>query len=58
MSVHIGEVHSDVSAAGATGSAADRPDAAPPERLEERVRRAAERAHCLRERVAAEGFDD
>lgn len=58
MSVHIGELHTDVAASGAAagpdgGDSKRRGDSA-----EERAREARRRAEWLERRVAAEGFDD
>ncbi|MEU9078182.1 hypothetical protein ACFYUY_07495 [Kitasatospora sp. NPDC004745] len=60
MSVHIGEVHTDVVPVGAA-AAAPAADRGGPLREAERaghLRAALERAHWLAARVAAEGFDD
>jgi hypothetical protein len=58
VSVHIGELHSEVT----TSSAASGSDGHDPGRAgdstEEREREARRRADWLEQRVAAEGFDD
>lgn len=56
MSVHIGELHTDVLPASGPASQSARPDGG--RALAEKLREAAERARRLADRVAAEGFDD
>ena len=58
MSVHIGELHTDV----ATSGASQAPDVRDPrdalDSPEERAREARRRSEWLQRRVAAEGFND
>jgi hypothetical protein len=60
MSVHIGEVHTDVVPVGAPGPAPAAGQGGPVKEAElvERLRAAFDRAKWLAGRVAAEGFDD
>jgi hypothetical protein len=54
MSLHVGEVHSDVVPVAPPTT----PPATPEQELAEKVTAAAQRACWLAERVAAEGFED
>jgi hypothetical protein len=57
MSVHIGELHTDVTSGG--GAASDgRDPKGSGDSGEERAREARRRSEWLERRVAAEGFDD
>jgi hypothetical protein len=57
MSVHIGELHTDVTSGG--GAASDgRDPKGSGDSAEERAREARRRSEWLERRVAAEGFDD
>jgi hypothetical protein len=56
MSVHIGELHTEVSAS--TPAVAIGPDTGPAPDPVAQVAEALRRAQWLAERVAAEGFDD
>ncbi|GIM94233.1 hypothetical protein [Paractinoplanes toevensis] len=58
MSVHISEVHSDVTAAAGAPSAPPGPDPAHRAQLAEHVRDEIQRARDLAARLAAEAFDD
>jgi hypothetical protein len=58
MSVHISEVHSDVSAEPGTPPPAPGPDPARTARIAEDVRAELDRARHLTARLAAEAFDD
>ncbi len=60
MTVHIGEVHTDVVPVGTAGSAggARRGGPVDAQRAADQLYEALQRAHWLAGRVAAEGFDD
>jgi hypothetical protein len=58
MSVHIGELHTDVAAAGGGGASDGRDPKGSADSAEERAREARRRSEWLERRVAAEGFDD
>jgi hypothetical protein len=58
MSVHIGELHTDVAASGGAGASDGRASKGSGDSAEEREREARRRREWLERRVAAEGFDD
>lgn len=58
MSVHIDELHTDVTPAGGSSGGRDDRGAGGRETVEEQVARARRRADWVAARVAAEGFDD
>lgn len=58
MTVHIGELHSDVASTSAPTEAGQEAAGLKVERIEDRLRNASRRRRRLRKRVAAEGFDD
>jgi hypothetical protein len=60
VTVHVGELHTEVSVEPGSGPATDGPDAGtePVDSAEESALRAECRARWLAERVAAGGFDD
>lgn len=59
MSVHIGELHTDVLPAGeSTGGSGSAPGGPAPEQAEQRARDARRREEWLAGRTAAAGFED
>jgi hypothetical protein len=58
VSVHIGELHTEVAAPGGPGTPDGRDPKNTRDSAEERAREARRRGEWLERRVAAEGFDD
>jgi hypothetical protein len=58
MSVHIGELHTDVATSGTSQATDGRDPRDAVDSAEERAREARRRGEWLERRVAAEGFDD